>query len=53
MNKSPGTCRVDLEAMADESAPLADRIDRLLEGYGDRPALVSDYSLDDVENNGA
>ncbi|MFK7730001.1 MAG: thioester reductase domain-containing protein [Pseudomonadales bacterium] len=46
--------RVDLwEALADDSVPLATNIDRLMEGYGDRPALGErEYTLEDTEGNG-
>lgn len=41
------------EALADDSVPLASNIDRLLDGYGDRPALGErEYTLEDTDGNG-
>ncbi|MFK8022196.1 MAG: thioester reductase domain-containing protein [Pseudomonadales bacterium] len=46
--------RADLwEGLGDVSAPLASNIDRLLEGYGDRPALGErEYTLEDGDGSG-
>ncbi len=46
--------RADLwEGLADDSVPLASNIDRLLAGYGDRPALGErEYTLEDTNGSG-
>lgn len=46
--------RADLwEGLNDDSMPLANNIDRLLEGYADRPALGErEYTLEDVDGSG-
>lgn len=39
--------------LGDDSVPLASNVDRLLEGYADRPAMGErEYTLEDVDGNG-
>ncbi len=41
------------EGLNDDSVPLANSIDHLLEGYGDRPALGErEYTVEDVDGSG-
>ncbi|MEM8499993.1 MAG: thioester reductase domain-containing protein [Pseudomonadota bacterium] len=41
------------EGLGDDSVPLANSIDRLLEGYGSRPALGErEYTLENVDESG-